>query len=509
MQRKQVFLNIGANFLSAVIGLSISFLLTPFIVSNIGSDAYSFVPISSNFTNYMAIITLALTSMTSRFVTINVHKNNMVRANEYYSTSVYSNFLLSGVISVIMFFIIIFLDRIINIPMEIMADVRLLFIFMFLTFLANLGQSAFLVPAFSMNRLDITSFISIFGSIVRILVLVICFTFFRPNIYYIGLSAFIVSITQGVLHFYTSRKVMPSLKAKFHQIKIGFIVELFSSGVWNSFNQLSNVLLTGLDLLIANIILGSVASGILAVAKTVPIALQTLSNVLPLSFHSYLTILYAKESRTMFLKELKYTLKFSSLLLGIPIAGFIALASVFLKIWVPSIASQTLTTLVLLTMISMVANFSTLPLQNIFTITNKLKWPSIAIFITGILNVSIVFLLINFTNYGLYAIAGVSSLLEIVRSMFFIPIYAAFCLNEKKTVFYPSILKSLVNIGMLIAVFIYIVNSVDIHSLDRLLYVSILFAILGLFIGINFMLNREEKHTIWAHLSGFFLRERL
>lgn len=177
MRRKQLFLNISANAISVLISLGISFFLTPFIVNNIGKEAYSFVPISNNFVSYMAILTMAITSMTSRFVTLRVHKDDPDAANIYYSTSFYSNIFISLVCALGFTLILINLSKIVNVPEVIFQDVRLLFAFMFITFIVNVSAAVYSVSAFCQNRLDITSTISIVASLFRVLVIFVLFRF--------------------------------------------------------------------------------------------------------------------------------------------------------------------------------------------------------------------------------------------------------------------------------------------------------------------------------------------
>lgn len=496
MKRKQLILNIFANSISVLITLGISFILTPYIVRNIGKEAYSFVPISNNFVSYMAILTMALTSMTARFVTLKIHGNDLESANSYYSTSFYSNIFVGLISAVIFVFVLIFLSRIVNVPTVIYEDVWLLFLFIFATFIVNVSTAVYSVSAFCQNRLDISGIISIVASFSRVLVIYILFRFFPPKVYFVGVSVFVFVVITSLMNYVTSKKIMPQLKISFKNFQKKIVFELFSSGVWNSFMQLSNVLMTGLDLLIANILLGPSAAGVLAVAKTAPMAIQYLGNVVPSAFLPHLTILYARESRKTFLDELIYTLKFSAILTGIPIAGFIVLSSQFFALWVPTVASTELTILAILTMISLVANFLVVTLTYSFTITNKLKWPAVSIFAVGILNIIIVLILIRTTNLGLFALAGVSGTLELIRCFVFIPIYAAHCLNVKKLYFYPIILKTLAYLTILIITYTIIAGFVEISSWYMLLLIVGVMGLFGAMIGILFMLDRNEKSRI-------------
>lgn len=493
MKKKQLFLNIIANFLSLSISLIISFFLTPYIISSIGKEAFSFIPIANNFTAYMSILTIALTSMTARFVTINICKSDMDSANNYYSTSFFINLIMATMIALVCFVVIIFLDRLINIPVEILSDVRVLFIIMFVTFILNISTSVFSVKAFSMNRLDITSIISISGTIAKVIIIFIAFKYLRPKIYYLGVASFVVVFIHFIMNFLIGRKILPTLIISIKNVKSKIIKELFFSGIWNSFNQLSVVLLTGLDLVIANIVLGASPAGILAIAKTAPLALQSLIEVVPSAFNPYLTILYAKESKEKFFTELQFILKISAILIGIPIAGFIALSSNFYSLWMPSVDNNQLTILSILTMVSLGASFSIMPLFYIFTITNKLKWPSVAVFVSGVINISVVLLFAYYSNFGIYAIAGVSSILEIFRCLVFVPMYAAKCLNKKLNIFYPFIVKSILYIIILVVLFLTIESCIMISNWKILIISAGGMSTTGLIFGLLFILNSTEK----------------
>ncbi|MBN2850075.1 MAG: MATE family efflux transporter [Erysipelotrichaceae bacterium] len=500
MKHRQLAFNIAANFVSVMVSLLVSLLLTPYIVANIGKEAYSFVPISNNFVQYMTILTVAMTSMTARFVTLSMHKGEVEKAKSYFSTAFFTNLSIALVSLTAGFFIVLFLDRLIDIPQEILGDVRLLFIFMFLMFFVNVSTNIFSVPAFSVNRIDVTGMVTLVSILVRLLVIILAFVFFPPHVYYIGLSILAYMLIQGILNYFFSRRLMPALKIEFRRFDLKLAKELGSSGIWSSFNQLSTVLLTGLDLVIANVVLGASAAGVLAVAKTAPMALQMLVNVVPQSFAPHLTILYAKESRDAFVAELRYTLKISALLTGIPIAGFIVLAPVFFRLWVPSVASSELVVLSILTLGSMVASFGLLPLLYVFTITNRLKIASMSVFLSGTLNLLLVLLLLRFSNLGLYAVAGVSSVLESLRFLVFVPMYASHCLHIPKKTFYPSIFQNLFYLVVLIVVYFGISSLLNVSTWSGLGLSALLMGVAGLLAGSVVLMKSADRARLMKRI---------
>ena len=97
---KRLSINLIANIVSYSTSIIIAFLLTPYLIKVLGKEAYSFYPMANNFVQYMGIITTALNSMASRFITIEITKNNTEKANVYFSSVFYSNVLLSIILFV-------------------------------------------------------------------------------------------------------------------------------------------------------------------------------------------------------------------------------------------------------------------------------------------------------------------------------------------------------------------------------------------------------------------------
>ena len=92
----QLFINIFTNVIAFGTSLCVSFVLTPYLISNLGKDVYSFFPLANNFVNYMSIVIIALNSMAARFISIEIFKSNNVKAQEYIS-SIFSPIIRPGI----------------------------------------------------------------------------------------------------------------------------------------------------------------------------------------------------------------------------------------------------------------------------------------------------------------------------------------------------------------------------------------------------------------------------
>ena len=140
-------------------------------------------------------------------------------------------------------------------------------------------------------------------------------------------------------------------------------------------------------------------------------------------------------------------------------------------------------------------------LYSVFTITNKLKANSLAILITGFISVGVTFLCLKFTNLGVYAIVGVSSVFGILRNLLFTPIYAAKCLNKPYWTFYPIIIKNLFNVFVLILLFACVRYILPVNSWLGLLLNGCVDVLVGIFITYALVLNRDEKDRVLTMLK--------
>ena len=205
--------------------------------------------------------------------------------------------------------------------------------------------------------------------------------------------------------------------------------------------KLGQILTDGLDLLIANLFINPVAMGLLSISKTVPTALSSLLGTLTYVFTPQLTIHYATGDKDKLVQELLKSMKFCGFIVNIPLIFLIIFGHSFYELWVPNENTIIINILAILTVSCALVQGIVNPLFNVFTITNKLKLHSTVIVMNGIINTVLVIILLKTTDFGIYAIAGVSSLTAILRDLFYTPIYSACCLNVSKKSFYPVVIK--------------------------------------------------------------------
>ena len=454
--KNETIFNLITGILTFVMQVGINFFLSPYIVKTLGEAANGFTQLANNFVSYASLITLAFNSMGGRFMTVHYHRHDLKKTNEYFSSICMCNSVIIALMITACIWIIAKLDTIINLGNSNATDVRLLFCCVFINYFAGLVMSIYNMSMFVTNRIYIVNIVNAFRNVLNAIILFVLFSVLPAKMYYVSLSAMILSLASIPIFRKLQRRTLPEVVFDRKLFSFSAIGELLKSGLWNTLNQCGNMLMTGLDLLLANWFVSPVAMGVLSVSKTIPTAITSLAGVLNTSFAPSLTINWAKGNKDETIRTLRQSMKISSVMISLPVVLFCVYGVSFYRLWQPSLNPSQLSVLSILTMAALIPFSGTQVLYNVFTSTNRLKWNSTTFLICGFLNTGIVYVLLKNTSLGVYAIAGTSSIVNIIRNLIFVLPYAAHLLGARWFIFYRE-----VTLSLLYGVCVVIVSSVS------------------------------------------------
>ena len=500
-KEKQLVINTIASLIVFGINLVISFFVTPYITESIGAEAYGFVSLANSFVNYATIITIALNSVGGRFISIEYHKGNKEQASKYLSSVFFSNVFMSVLVIIASAAIIFNLEDILNISPHLVIDVKLLFIFIFLNFVVSILSTVFSVATFITNKLYMSNIANVLGVVVRIVLLFALFARFSPIIYFVGLTSVIGTIVVAACNIFYTKILTPELKVKKKYFSVKLTKELFSAGIWSSITKFGQVLSDGLDLLISNIFINSFVMGQLSIAKTVGNIMSILLSTVSSLCAPNLTMYYAKGEIKKLVSGLKMSMKFTGFFANIPFCVFIVWGYEFFNLWVPSQDISLIYALAVLTIQAILISGVSTPLINVFLITNKLKVNSLFWLAISVFDIIIVILLLNLTDIGIFAIAGVSTLVGFICNLTFVPIYTSVCLGVKKTEFYPIICRYIATTIVILAVLFLGKSFVTFKITWMMLIVYCgISTIIALAINTGLFLNKHERKKLLEKL---------
>ena len=495
-EKKQLILNMSASFISYGITLVISFFLSPYIIKTIGVEANGFISLANNFVSYASLITLALNSLAGRFITISLVQGETKKANIYFSSVFYANIVISIVLFVIGAFIVVFLERLIEIPSSLILDVKLLFTVLFLNCIISVVGSVFSVATFARNKLYLESLRNIESNFARALCIVALFAILQPRVSYVGIASLIAGIYVLLCNIYYTKKLLPEIEIKKSYYDKRTIIELISGGIWNTISRLGQIFTNGLDLLVTNLFINSTAMGVLALAQTVPNLIGGVMNSIVGVFSPNYTILYAEGRHDELLKRIKQSMKIMGIMTNLPIIDLIVCGQDFFRLWQPTQDATELQQLSLWIIGCLIFSGGINCLYGIFTVVNKIKANSLVTVCTGFLSVVITLVLVKTTNWGIYAIAGTSTVISILRNLVFTAPYGAKCLNVKWYTFYPEIFRPVLYVVVSSIIGFWVTSFIPEGGWILFFLKCFIVGALAIVVGVSVILNSEERKIV-------------
>lgn len=505
---KQLVINMVASIIAFILNFGINFFITPYITGQFGSDAYGFVKLANDFISYASLVSIALNSMASRFLMLAREGGDIELAKKYFSSIHLANIVLSGIFVIPSVICIIFLEHIVSIPSILVYEVKLTFALTFVSFLYNLFYSTYSNCFYISNRLSIGSIRESVASIIRVLVILSLFAFATPRISYVAVGGLIATIFSVIYNKYYSYKLLPEFRFKIQDFQWKKVVEVLAAGVWNSITKLSQILTSGLDLIVTNIFIGSTEMGYLAVAKTIPNVIVSFNATVANVFSPNMMSLYAKGDVEALKKTSKVAMKFMCMFVTIPNAILIMMGEDFFRLWVPTEPAKLLCILSILTVINSCVTGPLTPLYQIFTITNKVKQNSIVMIGYGLLNIIITFVCLQHTNLGLYAVAGVSLIGSVIVALCYHLPFSAIHIGLPWYTFFPEIWKGVISLCMQCCICAMVQFLLDFELSWVTWFVAAgISACIGLGVNFYIVLNKEERAILIHKLKLRIKRE--
>ena len=494
---KRTIVNVISSVAVLLTNVIISFALSPYIVKNIGVEANGFVTLANNFVTYANLIVTALNSMAARFITVEYIRKDYKKANLYYNSVFWGNLIIVAVLLLPAAYLIAKLQNFVNIPSGIVLDVKILFGFVFFNFFITTGMPNWDCGVYVTNRLDRQYVPTMCTALFRCVFLFLMFMVFEPHVWYVGLASAIVTLLNLAINGYNTAKLTPELKVKFEGGKPvcskHAIQELVGAGLWNSISNVGNMLLSGLDLIIANVSLGATAMGVLSLSKILPNYMQQLSASIRNAFAPEMVINYASGNHKALLHDVNRAMKLTSVVMTIPIAGIIVLGDRFFSLWVPTQDAQLLQKLSILAILGYMFTSGTQILYNVFSTVNKVKQNSIAMLVSGVVSTVITLYFVRFTNYGIYAVAGVSTFVNLTRNTAFTLPATAKYLGFKWYQFFPQVGMTVFSSILLVGIGFLIKQYLPSGSWMALFFSALVVGCFGLAVNIMIVLNKSER----------------
>ena len=499
---RQTVVNIAAGILNMLVGTAISFVLSPYIVKTLGVEANGFVSLAQNFINYISLAATALNSMGSRFLMMAYYNDDHDRFRRYYSSLFFANLLLALVFGVLSAICVWKLEVLLQIPAQILLDVKILFALLFGNFVISTMITVWTTAPFIKNRLYLNSITTATGSAIRAALLLGLFLCLEPSVCFLGIGTLVSGCVGYALQFVYKRSLFPDLRARLKDFSWSAIWELLSSGIWNTISSIGHILTSGIDLLVSNLFVSANAMGVLSVAHTMPAFINTLNETIANVFTPSLIMDYAQDKKENLVKTIHQSSKIISVICSLPLGFLLVYGREFYSLWQPTQNAQLLYELSAIIIFGRVFFTGMQPLFSVFTVVNKVKEHSIIMVINGVASVGLMYILLSCTNLGVYAIAGASVACCFLKNVLFVVPFSAKYLGLKATSFYrvlsPSVACCLIltGWGFLMKLFLKPTGWLG------LIAAGVIFVAVGVCLTGLAVLNREERNYVFNMIKS-------
>lgn len=503
---KQVPKNLLANVIYFIINVAIGIFLVPFFIDSLGVASYALVPLATSLTGYVNIVVQSLNTSVSRYLTIDLQRNEFKKANITFNTALFGTL---GIILLMLPFVVLisyYSPSFFKIPTNQENAARILFLGVISSFLLRAWGSNFGVSLFAYNRLDLQNLVNAVNILVQVGLIVILFKLYSPSLVYIGLAYLIGAVAAIFLTIIFSRRVNPNLKINIKDFRRSKVNEITEMGGWVIINEIGSLLFLQIDLIVVNRLFGTVAGGEYSVVLTWSMMLRTVAGMLVGVLTPVIITYYAKEKTNELINVSKSTVKFTGLAMALPIGYICGFAPQLLTLWVgPEFVK--LSPLMILMLSHLVINLPVMPLFAINVAYNKVKLPGIVTLFMGIGNLLLAVMIPYITGWNYYGVALAGAIMLTLKNAFFTPWNASKVLGISTT-FVKSMLPGVFSTAAIAVVSHIIANYFQISGLISLLICGIVLTTFYLLIVWEFGLDLLERQTIES-LIPVKIRSRL
>jgi membrane protein EpsK len=495
----QVPLNLLSNIAYFIINIIIGLLLVPYFISTLGVAAYGLIPLATSITGYVALVISSLNTAVSRFLTVDLQKEDYAAANRTFNTSLFG---LSAIIALMVPVVIAVswsIPILFNVPAGQETEVMLLFLGVCMAFLIRAWSGNFTVQLFAYNRLDLQNIISIVNIVVQTGLILLLFHFFQPNLAFIGGSYLIGAIVASIVSIIFAKRVCPFLKISIRSFDRLRVKDLCGMGGWVVINQIGSLLFVQIDLIVVNMLFGATSAGEYAIALQWVVLLRAIAGVLSCVLTPVIFTYYARQQTDQLIKISKSAVKLMGLAMALPIGLVCGFAPQLLTVWVGSTFAYLAPLMIILT-IHLAVNLAVLPLFAINVAFNKVSVPGIITLIMGIWNFALAIILSSYTGWGYYGVAIAGAIVLTLTNVIITPWYTARILKIPSSTFVRSILPGI--LAMVSIIGLAIIFSFFFETSKILILAISILIISGVYIfvllGIGF--NNFERNIIYSYV---------
>lgn len=497
-----VLSNIAYFVVSIIIGLG----LVPYFVDTLGLAAYGLIPLATSITSYVTLIIDSLNTSISRFLTIDLQRSDIVRANQTFNTALFGTLAIILVLIPIVLLVAWFAPEFFDIGNTASSDVFILFSLILGSVLIRAWSSNFMVTLFAHNRLDYRNLVNITNLATQLILVIIFFTFFSPSLVYVGISYFAAALVALFLAYHLSRKVCPDLHISVSSYSHARFGEIGGIAFWVTIDTIGFMLNANIALMVVNRLFGAVAGSEYSLVMLWSTLLYGISGLVTTAMTPMIYNYYSRRDTTGLIKFGLFAMKCMGLFMA-PIIGLICLFSPQLfTIWMGSDEFVHLAPLVWIVVSPVIVKAQISAIGSISVGYGKVKIPAFLTLFTGILNVYLSFTLPFMFGLGIYGVAISGAIAMTLHTGINVPLYAAYLVHAPLSTFLKAILKGVGYLAGFVAVGILMLTVFPVSNIIMSIVIGSALLIGYAALALTRILHKDEKKQLRSCLPAILSR---
>ena len=495
--------NLISNIAYFLVSVVISILLVPYYITTLGVAAYGLIPLAGSIIGYVAIVVTSLNGTVSRYLTVDIQRNDFAAANRTFNTAFFGLLIIIALMMPVVIAVSYYVPVIFNVPAGQETGAILLVLCTCISFFISSLVGTYTVQLYAFNRLDLSNLVNIVSILLQAGLNVLFFSLAGPNLTFVGFAYIITAIITSVISIILAKRVCPHLHLSPGSFDRSRVKDLGEMGGWMFINQIGTLLFLQIDLIVVNLLFGATSAGEYAIVLKWGNTLRTIAGVLAVVLSPMILTYYARERTEKLIRVTNSAVKLMGLSMALPIGLICGFAPQLLTVWVGA-QYAFLAPLMILMTVHLMVNLAVLPLFSINLAYNQVRIPGIVSLIMGIGNFALAVILALFSGWGFYGVAAAGAIVLTCKNAIFTPWYATKVLGVGVHTFTRAIVPG-VAAGILLGVIATILGIfLPLNTLIPLiitgLFLSLLYSIIMWRIGLS---AGERK------LFGSYLPEKI
>lgn len=499
-------MNVLSNIIYFVINIIIGLKLVPYFVDTLGLAAYGLIPLATSITSYVTLIIDSLNTSISRFLTIDLQRSDVARANQTFNTALFGTLAIMLILIPIVLLVAWFAPEFFDIGNTPSGDVFILFSLTLGSVLIRTWSSNFMVILFAYNRIDYRNIVNVVNLVTQVILIVLLFTISSPSLVYVGISYFTAALISLFVAYNLSRKVCPDLQISISSYSHARFREIGGIALWVVVDAIGYTLNANIALIIANRLLGNVASSEYSLLLLWNSLLYGISGLVTSAMTPMVYNYYSKKDTASLIKFASFSMKCISLFMT-PMIGLICLFSPqLLTLWMKSDKYVHLAPLMWIVVSPVILAVQVSAISTIGVGYGRVKVPAFYSLFAGILNVCLCCTLPFMFGLGIYGIAISDAITTIVHKGINAPLYGAYIVHAPLFMFVKEMLRGV----SYLAGFIMAARLILVVFPASTIFMTIIIGLV-LFIGyttlvLTYILHKDEKEQLRSCIPEILIK---